>query len=254
MVATGRKTRIGDMQNYVFFDTRPAVTWPYPIWNALNATTSKTLRKAWSKPDSRVLGDLAIALATKLMILGTVVGRFNSDYKRLLKLADDDAGMIKINRNTGTVWSLSDDRLTYELLAGIDAFIFEARSTYEILGKFLVTFCRIIFAQALTEEEVKNILRDRGVDVAWMTQLRDDRVLFFHETAPWLALMFHDTESASPELLIVRGNVKTLDDPNSFTSLPEYNRIYTGLASALDKLQEYLVARISQYEKAGAPN
>ena len=68
------------------------------------------------------------------------------------------------------------------------------------------------------------------------------------------ALMFHDTESASPELLIVRGNVKTLDDPNSFTSLPEYNRIYTGLASALDKLQEYLVARISQYEKAGAPN
>jgi hypothetical protein len=159
------------MQNYVFFHTRPAVTWPYPIWNALNATTSKTLREAWSKPKSLALGNLAIALATKLMILGTVAGRFNSDYKRLLKLADDDAERIKINRNTGTVWSPSDDRLTYELLTGIDAFIFEARSTYEILGKFLVTFCRIIFAQVLTEEEVKSILRDRGVDIAWMTHL-----------------------------------------------------------------------------------
>jgi len=238
------------MQNYVFFHTRPAVTWPYPIWNALNSTTSKTLREAWSKPDSTALGDLAIALATKLMILRTVVRRFNSDYKRLLKLADDDAERIKVNRDTGTVWSLSDDRLTYELLAGIDAFIFEARSTYEILGKFLVTFCRIIFAQALTEETLKGILREEGLDVAWATLLHDERILFFHQTAPWLALMFDDPRSAPPELLIVRGNVKTQDDPESFMRLSDYNRIYSGLASALDKLQKYLVARIRDFEKA----
>src|SRR5216684_3511152 len=152
------------MQNYVFFHARPAVTWPSPIWNALNATTSKTLREAWSinKSDSTALGDLAIALATKLMILRTVVRRFDSDYERLLKLADAAAERIKVNRDTGTVWSLSEDRLTYELLAGIDAFIFEARSTYEILGKFLVTFCRIIFAQALTEETSRASCARRG--------------------------------------------------------------------------------------------
>ena len=138
--------------------------------------------------------------------------RFDSDYERLLKLADDDAERIKVNRDTGTVWSLSEDRLTYELLAGIDAFIFEARSTYEILGKFLVTFCRIIFAQALTEETLKGILREEGLDVAWATLLHDERILFFHQTAPWLALMFDDARSASPELLIVRGNVQTLDE------------------------------------------
>jgi hypothetical protein len=242
------------MQNYVFFHTRPAITWPYPIWNALNATTSKTLREAWSHRDSLALGDLAIALATKLMILGTVVRRFNSDYDALLKLADDEAERIKINRNTGTVWSLSDDRLTYELLAGIDAFIFEARSIYEILGKFLVTFCRNIFGQAVTEEILKGILREAGLDVAWATLLHDERILFFHQTAPWLALMFDDTKSAPPELLIVRGNVKTLDDPESFMRLSDYDRIYSGLANALDKLQEYLVARIRQFGKAGAPN
>ena len=242
------------MQNYVFFETRPAVAWPYPIWNSLNATTNNTLREAWSKPDSQALGDLAIALSTKLMILGTVVGRFNSDYDRLLKLADSDAETIEINRNTGTVWRLSDDRLTYELLAGIDAFIFEARSTYEILGKFLVTFCRIIFAQGLLEEDVKRILREHGLDVAWATLLHDERILFFHQTAPWLALMFDDTKSSPPELLIVRGNVKTLDDPESFMRISDYNRIYSGLASALDKLQAYLVERIHQFENAGAPN
>ena len=157
------------MQNYVFFHTRPTVTWIYPIWNVLNETNNETLREAWSKPDSRALGDLAIALTTKLTILGTIVSRFNSDYRRLLKLAGDDTEQIKVNRETGTVWSLSDVRLTYELLAGLDSFIFEARSTYEILGEFLIAFFRLIFDQTLTEEEVKSILRDRGVDVAWMT-------------------------------------------------------------------------------------
>jgi hypothetical protein len=243
------------VQNYVFFHMRPTVTWLYPIWNALNKTTSETLRNARSKNDPQgTLGDFAIALATKLAILGTVVSRFNADYKRLLELADDDAERIKINRETGTVWSLSNDQLTYQLLAGIDAFIFEARSTYEIFGKFLVAFCGIIFKQNLTEEGLKDILRDEGLDVAWATLLHDERILFFHNTAPWLALRFDDAKSDSPELLIVRGNVKTLDDPDSFIRLSDYNRIYSGLESALDKLQRYLVTRISQYEKADAPN
>lgn len=64
------------MQDYVFFDFRPRITWLYPIWNALNATTSKTLQAARSKGDLTALGDRAIAVVTKLAILGTVVGRF----------------------------------------------------------------------------------------------------------------------------------------------------------------------------------
>ena len=73
-------------QNHVFFEFSPHITWLYPIWNALNASTSETLREANSKRDS-TLGDFAIAVATKLAILGAVVNRFNADYRNLLKLA-----------------------------------------------------------------------------------------------------------------------------------------------------------------------
>ncbi|MGO9450962.1 MAG: hypothetical protein ACLQDV_07935 [Candidatus Binataceae bacterium] len=238
------------MQDHVFFDFRPRITWLYPIWNALNATTSETLQEARSKSDSTALNDIAVAVATKLVILGTVVGRFNSDYDKLLKLVADDAKRIQLNRETGTVWSVPNKRLSYELLADIEAFIFEARSTYEILGKFLSTFCKVIFNQVLTEEDLKAVLRDRGLDVAWTTLLRDERILFFHETAPWLALMFHDEESVSFELLIVRGNVKTLDDPDNFARLADYNRIYSGLEGALEKLQQYVVSEIDRYGKS----
>ena len=242
------------MQDYIFFDFRPRITWLYPIWNALNVTTNKTLREARSKGDATALGDRAIAVATKLAILGMVVGRFNSDYSKLLKLAADDAARIQVNRETGTVWSLVNERLAYELLADIDAFIFEARSTYEILGKFLVTFYKVIFNQVLTEEDLRAIFRDGGFDVEWTALLRDERILFFHETAPWLALKFDDAKSVSPELLIVRGNVKTLDDPESFVRLADYNGVYSGLANGLGKLQRHILAEIDRYEKSGAPN
>jgi hypothetical protein len=227
------------MQDHVFFDFHPRVTWLYPIWNALNATRSDTLRKARSKCDSTALGDSAIAVATKLAIFETVVGRFNSDYAKLLKLAADDAERIQINRETGTVWSLADERLAYDLLADIDAFIFEARSTYEVLGKFLGVFYKGIFNEILTEETLKAILRDAGLDVEWTVLLRGERILFFHETAP-------------PELLIVRGNVKTLDDPESFARLADYNGIYWGLANAMGRLQQHIVARIGQYDTSAA--
>jgi hypothetical protein len=239
------------MQDHVFFDYRPQVTWLYPIWNALNATTSKTLREARSKCDLTALGDRAIAVATKLAILQRVVGRFNSDYEKLLKLAADDAERIQINRETGTVWSVANELLAYDLLADIDAFIFEARSTYEILGRFLGGFYKSIFNEILIEETLKAILRDGGLDVEWTALLRDERILFFHETAPWLALKFQNAESASHELLIVRGNVKTLDDPDSFARLADYNGIYSGLASALEKLQQHIVARIVSQDRAG---
>jgi len=102
------------MQDFVFFDFRPRVSWLYPIWTALNATNSDKLREARAKHGS-TLGDLAIAVATKLAILRTVVDRFNSDYRKLLKLAADDTDRIVINRRTGTVWSLQDEKLPYEL-------------------------------------------------------------------------------------------------------------------------------------------
>ncbi len=63
--------------------------------------------------------------------------------------------------------------------------------------------------------------------------------------------MFKDAETDSPELLIVRENVKTLDDPETFARLADYNRIYSGLAGALDKLQQHILAQIDRYEKSG---
>jgi hypothetical protein len=235
------------MQDYVFFDYRPQVTWLYPIWNALNRTTNNALRLAYSKRDS-FLSDLAVAVATKLAILRIVVHRFNADYGRLLKLAAEDAKEIQANRERGTVWIVPNEQIAYELLADVEAFIFESRSIYEILGKFLVTLHKTIFNRLLSEDDLKTVLRNGGLDVGWTTLLRNERKLFFHDTAPWLALRYDD--GSAPELLIVRQNVKTLEDPESYARLSDYNQIYSGLAHALDKLQEQILREIERRERS----
>jgi hypothetical protein len=45
--------------------------------------------------------------------------------------------------------------------------------------------------------------------------------------------------------------VKTLDDPETYARLADYNRIYSGLANALDKLQQHLLMKIDQFERSG---
>jgi hypothetical protein len=239
------------MQNYVFFDFNPRITWLYPVWNALHSTTSKTLREAYSKRGAE-LGDRAIAVATKIPILGTVTNRFNANYGKLLKLAAADAPKIRTNRQTGTVWRVPDERIAYELLADIEAFIFESRSTYEIFGKFLNVFFKEIFDRVLTEQYLKAVMRDGGFDVEWTTLLRDERILFFHATAPWLALMFRDDETNTPELLVVRRNVKDLSDPESFARLADYDRIYWGLGNALKRMEDHILMEIKGYETSSA--
>jgi hypothetical protein len=63
--------------------------------------------------------------------------------------------------------------------------------------------------------------------------------------------VFDDGKTDLPELLIVRQNVKTLDDPETYARLADYNRIYSGLANALDKLQQHLLMKIDQFERSG---
>jgi len=57
----------------------------------------------------------------------------------------------------------TDRQLLYRLLAAIDGFIYEFRSTYKIVGAFLVSFSTIILGSPLSEERAKSLLRESGI-------------------------------------------------------------------------------------------
>jgi hypothetical protein len=71
----------------------------------------------------------------------------------------------------------------------VDAFIFEYRSTYEILGAFLKQFgVQILDDRQYPHQRLLGVLTASGLDVAWASELQGFRKRLFHESAPWIAV------------------------------------------------------------------
>jgi len=81
--------------------------------------------------------------------MDTVVRRFNADYQRLLEKISENEQQIERHIKTGTVWTVPAETLPFQLVADLDAFIFETRSTYEILGKYVTSLYELLFGRAV---------------------------------------------------------------------------------------------------------
>jgi hypothetical protein len=235
------------MRRFFHIDYRPQITWLYPIYNRLNSTKSAALKANHRKWESTELPELSLAVATKLVLLRTVVGRFNSDYQRLLQQIDENQKQIERNIKTGTVWTVPDETLPFQLVADIDAFIFETRSAYEILGKYVTALFQLLFSRRLTEQDLKEVLQRSGLDHTWTFLLQQERKLFFHNTAPWIAVTV--SENGKYELIILRRNARTLDEPEDYATLSQYNDIFNGFMVALERLQSHILAEIEKFER-----
>src|SRR6266851_1713245 len=230
------------MRRFFHIDYRPQNTWLYPIYNRLNRTNSSALKANHKRWESTELPELSLAVATKLVLLRTVVGRFNSDYQRLLQQIGENEEQIERNIKTGTGWTVPDEFLPFQLVADIDAFIFETRSAYEILGKYVTALFQLLFGRRLTEQDLKEVLQHSGLDHTWSFLLQEERKLFFHNTAPWIAVALSESGNQY-ELIILRRNARTLDEPEDYATLSQYNDIFNGFMAALERSEERRVGK-----------
>jgi hypothetical protein len=165
----------------------------------------------------------------------------------LLQQIGENEEQIERNIKTGTVWTVPDEFLPFRLVADIDAFIFETRSAYEILGKYITALFQLLFGRRLTEQDLNEVLRRSGLDHTWTFLLQEERKLFFHNTAPWIAVAV--SESGKYELIVLRRNARTLDEPEDYATLSQYNDIFNGFMAALERLQSHILAEIEKFER-----
>jgi len=90
-------------------------------------------------------------------------------------------------------------------------------------------------------------LRRSGLDHTWTFLLQEERKLFFHNTAPWIAVAV--SESGKYELIVLRRNARTLDEPEDYATLSQYNDIFNGFMAALERLQSHILAEIEKFER-----
>jgi hypothetical protein len=121
--------------------------------------------------------------------------------------------------------------------------VFETRSLYEIVGKFLVALFQVLFDRKVTEADLQSILSNKGIDTRWINELREGRKLFFHETAPWLAVQVREAQKAFDPVLLKR-HILTFDDPNSFGDFETLREIYEGFVNSVTELRRFVLEQV----------
>ena len=220
----------------------------YPIINRLNALKGST-RGAQLGTWGPKMGDAAIALSTKIRVVQIAVQRLEKDITDLDEELSNRAESIDecISRKPMGL-NLQNDEIGFRLVASLDAFLYEARSAYEMLRTFVIRFTRHILKQRCHQNDAERILeeamRAQGHSFDWAEDLRKNRASFFHETAPWIALEKTSRDPRRYELLILNENVADLEKNLNYVRFEGYRRIWFGLQACATDMQRWAITRL----------
>jgi hypothetical protein len=231
---------------YLHINYTPSGGWVLPIMARLLNGADERLRAAFDQWSDTPLKELGFAITTRMHMLGRCLRRLNARVGDLRTELNSDIPQLEECLSKGYAFTLQDKELTYELLLEMDSFVFETRSLYEIMGKFLVALFRALFDRTVTEPELQSLLSTAGTDTRWIAELRENRKLFFHETAPWLAVQVQrENMILDPIFLKKQTSTFDLDDFVDFATLRE---IYDGFVNSATELHRYIMEQIRLHE------
>ena len=224
-----------------------------PLQSLLQKSSAAELRKRYSRWKELGLAELGMAVATRFSLTLRVASRL-AELLQQLRNEIEESGKIDELLDEGYVYAPKDSRVLYDLCTAVDAFYFEYRSCYEVVGKFATTFCREMLAKNVTQDELVDVLTAAGVATDWITSLRENRNLFFHETAPWIALQIHERHPVNCSIVVMKENTEELDDPTTFVTQEQIVATIDGLQAGLWAVHNWLKAQIAACETSTMGN
>jgi hypothetical protein len=191
------------------------------------------------------LKELGFAITTRMHMLGRCLRRLNARVAELRRELSSDIPQLDTCLSKGYAFTPENKELSYELLLDMDSFVFETRSLYEIMGRFLVALFRALFDRTVTESDLQSLLSSAGIDTRWIAELRENRKLFFHETAPWLAVQVQREHMAFDPILLKKQT--TSFDSSDFVDFATLREIYEGFLKSATELHRYVMEQIRLY-------
>jgi len=235
--------------NYLEINYEPTERWLRPILARLHQSSNTIIQKrmkAWGETPLRELG---LAIGTKLTMLPVVVARVNRQIQLLGDQLDESMVDCCLKRDAG--YSLSDQSFPFEILVDLDSFLFESRSTYEIIVSFLKEFFNHILGRDVNQEELQALLKAEGIDTQWIKELRENRNLFSHNTAPWLAIHILSRAPLRFELVLLKKVARDAAGCGDRLHFKQLQAIYHGFAASLEALQRWVIMQIEEFEDKG---
>ena len=224
---------------WLHFNESVGDQWVLPILAAANAAAEA------KKVDPVDKGTLAVGLhiSTKLNILPRVFNRINQEAVALYEAAKQhEPEHVFTKGKEGYAFQVDDD-LKYNLIADIEAFLFEADATWGLM-KRLVRHVYFVAGHKISDDDVRDVINKaharEGLDCGWVSLLDRDRNFVAHDGAGYLAIDISDNDHW--ELLVMKDNVVEFDKPKKFFTLSDLMTVNRGFLIAKRVIQIDLIA------------
>jgi hypothetical protein len=238
-------------KDFFHINFEPEARWLRSIITRLQRSPSTTLRQRLVEWGEAPLLEKVFALATKLEILRTAIDRLDADLLNLWMELENNPREVEACIAGRAAFPLRED-LTYQILADVDAFLFELKSAYEIMKIFLKEFFPRILGQQIHDRVIEAAIKQEGGDTDWVVFLSEERNLFIHRKAPWIAIEVTSRSPARYDLLILKSNTRDLANPDDYMRLEDYRTIYQGVIDSTRALNQWIIREIERVETNSA--
>lgn len=188
-----------------------------------------------------------MAVVTRFSLTLRVVSQLSELLKRLRDEIDESDQIDRLIHGK-FVFRPKDHRILYDICVAIDAFYFEYRSAHEVVGKFIVSFCKNMLNKTIREKELLEVLRKAKVNTEWIETVRNNRKLFFHQTAPWIALEIHQRHPLNCSLLVMKENVREFHDQTTYVTQQQISDTVHHFQDTLMAVRHWLNNQITETE------
>jgi hypothetical protein len=211
--------------------------WVLPIWSSINHAVS---RGTCAEPNGYTR-ELGIHISTRLNMLPMIVKRINAGWKALYQetMNYGDECIFEPGKE-GYATPVKAETIN-SLLIDIDSFLFETNSCCELMTTFLGEIYKLRGEEIKKEDIVKKlrkILIENGQNPNWFIFFDKDRNFFIHEGAPYVAI---DISDDTPDLLIMKENLKSFNDPKKYSRLSELDAVVKGFSEAIGALRNHMI-------------
>lgn len=227
------------VERWVHLEQLGGDPWILPIWGAIN----EAREAGRASPITKDLGELGMHVSTRLNLLPTIVRRTNEGAKYLYEAVSHRGPEHEHTREREGIAFRIDDNIKYELLADIDALLFEFNSACALMNRLFEKLHRHAdkpMPRTKIGKSIRYVLGRHGEDASWFVELDGHRNFFMHEGAPYIAVDVSGTP-AGYDLLIMKENLKAFDDQSKFIRLSQINESVQGFRRSRSILQRYLV-------------
>ncbi len=229
-------------------DYMPDIGWVYPIWNKLNSIIGDP-DEMIKRIESAGLDNLSVSIATKLKMLTVCAKRIRKNRLKLNKelIANKDKAYKSADK--GHAYPLKDKEFPYEILLDLEMFILLTRSTYEITGKFIRIFFKKILNKKISEIELVAILKSKNIDTKWIEESKDNRILFFHNSASWLGIVLPYQFIELNELVLFKKKDIDLTNNEDYISMSDLFEIYKNFVESIINIRDWIITEIDEFGK-----